>query len=592
MRFGSRLNYDWASLRVDVTAGATVAAIAIPQAIAYALLAGVDPKFGLYAAIVNTIVAAILGSSSHLINGPTNAISLVVFSALASFPGSVSSYEALFLLGIAAGLVQIAIGLSRLGDLTRYVSESVILGFMAGAGLLIGVGQVVNFLGTSDKGAQFQSAVYRACFAAVRGGDYNWRAMALGAGTIVLVVALRRLIQRYNLPRLDMLMGLIVFSAAAAAWGWTDPSGLSAKSLVSVVGAVPGALPAFHIPVMINWDWISPLARSVVAIALLGALEALAVAKSIATYTRQTLDYNRQIIAEGVSNVVGGFFQGMPGSGSLTRSAINFQAGGVTRASGVFAGGIVALAVILFGPYARFIPKAVLAGLLFITAARLIDWRRLMYAIRATRFDAALVFLTAFTAFFISVEDSILGGVVASIVMFVPRAARLVVRELIVTPERVLRERLPGDPRDGSLLIYDLEGELFFGAARQLRDLLLETLEEAARIGATHMVLRLRRSRHPDVVAIEQLEQFLSDAHNNGVTVLLAGLSPEFVKIMDNVGLNRRFEADLLFPEDELEYSATLRAVRHAYDMIRAAQGGLPEGRSAEEPQKPVYYLV
>src|SRR6201999_3094140 len=125
--------------------------IAIPQAIAYALLAGVDPKFGLYSAIVNTIVAAILGSSSHLINGPTNAISLVVFSALASFHEPVSSFEALFLIGVAAGGVQILIGVLRLGDLTRYVSESVVLGFMAGAGLLIGVGQIVNFLGTSDK---------------------------------------------------------------------------------------------------------------------------------------------------------------------------------------------------------------------------------------------------------------------------------------------------------------------------------------------------------------------------------------------------------------------------------------------------------
>jgi sulfate permease, SulP family len=146
-------SYGWRTFRSDLTAGATVAAIAVPQAIAYALLAGVDPKFGLYSAIINTIVAAILGSSSHLINGPTNAISLVVFSALASFDERFTSFQALFLLGIAAGAVQIFIGLSRLGDLTRYVSESVVLGFMAGAGLLIGVGQVVNFLGTSDKGA-------------------------------------------------------------------------------------------------------------------------------------------------------------------------------------------------------------------------------------------------------------------------------------------------------------------------------------------------------------------------------------------------------------------------------------------------------
>ena len=593
MTSGFRFKYDWPAFRSDLTAGATVAAIAIPQAIAYALLAGVDPKFGLYSAIVNTIVAAILGSSSHLINGPTNAISLVVFSALASFHEPVSSYEALFLIGIAAGAVQILIGILRLGDLTRYVSESVVLGFMAGAGLLIGVGQVVNFLGTSDKGAPYQIAVYRAWFAATHGGNYNWHAIALGAATVVLVVALRQIIQRYKLPRVDMLTGLIVFSMVAAWLGWSVPSAGSAKSLVSVVGAVPGALPAFHIPMMINWDWLSELSRSVVAIALLGALEALAVAKSIASYTRQPLDYNRQIMAEGISNVFGGFFQGLPGSGSLTRSAINYQAGAVTRASGIYAGVIVAFAVVLFGPYARFIPKSVLAGLLFITAARLVDWRRLLYALRATRFDAALILLTGITALFISVEDSILVGVVASIVMFVPRAARLVIRELIVTPERVLRVRMPGEPRDPALLIFDLEGELFFGAASQLHQRLSEILEEATLTGARFMVLRLRRSRHPDVVAIEQLEQFLRDARQVGLTVLLAGLSPEFIKIMENVGLTRRIEADRLFPEDHREYSSTLRAVRHAYVMIRAAsRGTLPEDADASEREAPVYYLV
>jgi SulP family sulfate permease len=194
---------------------------------------------------------------------------------------------------------------------------------------------------------------------------------------------------------------------------------------------------------------------------------------------------------------------------------------------------------------------------------------------------------------FISVEDSVLVGVVASIVLFVPRAARLVIRELIVTPERVLRVRMPGEPRDPSLLIFDLEGELFFGAASQLHQCLSEILEEASLTGARFIVLRLRRSRHPDVVAIEQLDQFLRDARQAGNTVLLAGLSPEFVKIMENVGLTRRIEADRVFPEDEREYSATLRAVRHAYVMIRAqSRGTLAEDAVAQEPETPVYYLV
>ncbi|MEJ0006766.1 MAG: solute carrier family 23 protein [Steroidobacteraceae bacterium] len=386
-----------------------------------------------------------------------------------------------------------------------------VLGFMAGAGLLIGVGQIANFLGTSDKGAPSQLAIVRAWFAAVHDGAYNWRAIGLGATTVLLVYGIRRLINRYKLPRVDMLVGLILLSALAVWLGWTHIGGATAKPLVAVVGAVPAALPSFHIP-QINWAWLGQLARSSIAIALLGSLEALAVAKSIAAYTRQPLDYNRQIIAEGVGNLVGGFFQALPGSGSLTRSAVNYQSGAVTRASGIYAGMIVAVTVLLLGPYARFIPKAVLAGLLFITAARLIDWKRLGYAVRATRFDAGLVFITALTAIFISVEDSILVGVVASIVLFVPRAARPTLRELVVTSERVVRERLVQDTRDRSLLIYDLEGELFFGAAPQLQAHLTLILQEARR-GPDQSPDPAPATRPPpDVVAVEQLDHFVRDA--------------------------------------------------------------------------------
>jgi sulfate permease, SulP family len=587
-------NYDWNTFRCDLTAGATVAAIAIPQAIAYALIAGVDPRFGLYSAIVVTIVASLIGSSSHLINGPTNAISLVVFSALVSFDERFATFQALFLLGIIAGTIQILISVFKLGDLTRYVSESVILGFMFGAGLLIGVGQIGNFLGAAKKGSGDQSVIYRAWLTITQGRPYNWRAIALGVATILVVLGLRRLINKYKLPRVDLLAGLIIFSLAAAWFGWTLPAGPKGKSLVSVVGAVPAALPSFHIP-QIEWTWFGRLVKGALAISLLGLLEALAVAKSIATYTRQPLDYNRQILAEGVGNLVGGFFQSLPGSGSLTRSAINYQSGAVTRASGVYSGIIVAIAVVLLGPYARFIPTSVLAGLLFITAARLIDWKRLAYAIRASRFDATLVAVTAFTAIFISVEDSILVGVAASLVLFVPRAARPGIRQLIVTPERVVRERLPDDPPASSLLIYDLEGEAFFGAAPELEKYFAAILDETARTGIRYVVLRLRRVRNPDAVAVEYLDHFLHDAEKQGVTVLLAGARPDFVKILDNVGLTGRIPAGHIFPEEDKVFSATLRAVRYAHRLIHekaAAEGTTTDAASLHESDEPAYYLV
>src|SRR5271157_6434232 len=363
-----KLNYSWGNARNDLVAGVTVAAISLPQAMAYALIAGVDPRFGLYSAIVVTFVASIFGSSSHLINGPTNAISLVVFSALAFFDPDArfDAYQATFLLAIMIGTIQILIAVFKLGDLTRYISASVVIGFMAGAGALVGLSQLGNLSGLRDRGTGQQHVLYR-IWLTLSGGHVNPRALGIGVGTIVLVVVLRKLARKYRLPQFDMLLALIVAAVVAAAFGWSKPA-FDGATVISVVGSVPRNLPLPHVPQIKFW-WVKELSGSALAIAFLGLLEALAIAKSIANTTRQTLDYNRQCLAEGLANLAGGFFQCLPGSGSLTRSAINFQAGAVSRLSGVFAAGAVALVVILFAPLARFIPTAALAGILLVTAA-------------------------------------------------------------------------------------------------------------------------------------------------------------------------------------------------------------------------------
>ena len=580
-------DYNGDAARRDLVAGATVAAIAIPQAMAYALIAGVDPRFGLYSAIVVTVIASIFGSSSHLINGPTNAISLLVFGALAAFDERFETYQAMFLLAIMVGTLQILIAVFKLGDLTRYVSESVILGFMAGAGVLVGVGQVGNFLGVAKKGSGDQSVLVQLWETLTKGGAYNPHAIGLGIATIVLVLLLRRVINKYKLPQMDMLLALIAATVVAASLQWSIPTE-DGKTIVSVVGKVPAALPSFHIP-EIDFEWLSKLFSGAVAISLLGLLEALAVAKSIACYTRQPLDYNRQCLAEGVANLAGGFFQCLPGSGSLTRSSINYQAGGVTRMSGIYSGIIIAIVVLLFGPYARFIPKSALAGLLFITAARLIDWKRLGYAFRASWFDAALILITSLSAIFISVDESILIGVAVSVIIFVPRASKMTIRELVVTPERVVRERQPQDPPADSVLIYDIEGELFFGAAPELDRYLEELKEKTAHAKINYLVIRLRRTRNPDVVAIEHLERFLRDAEKNGLTVLLAGVRPDLAKILINAGFLNWLPIEQIFLEEDEQYSATIKAVRYAYEISGQHK---KENPTASELDESWYYLI
>ncbi|MGB8013770.1 MAG: SulP family inorganic anion transporter [Terriglobales bacterium] len=587
-----KLDYSWDHARKDLLAGVTVAAISLPQAMAYALIAGIDPRFGLYSAIVVTLVASIFGSSSHLINGPTNAISLVVFSALAFFDPDArfDAYQATFLLAIMIGTIQILIAVFKLGDLTRYISESVVIGFMAGAGALVGLSQFGNLTGLRDRGTGQQHVLYR-IWLTLTGGHINPRALGLGLGTIVVVVILRKLARRYHLPQIDMLLALIVAAIVAAWFGWSKPA-LDGKTLVAVVGSVPRSFPLPHVPEIKFW-WVKELSGSALAIAFLGLLEALAIAKSIATYTRQQLDYNRQCLAEGLANLTGGFFQCLPGSGSLTRSAINFQSGAVSRFSGVIAAGSVALVVVAFAPYARFIPKAALAGLLLVTASRLIDWKRLRYAVRASRYDAGLVFVTAFSAVFISVEFSILIGVALSFLLFVPRAALLRWSELVVSNERVVRERLEDDPACTAMLLYDLEGELFFGAAPELDRCFEELKRRTKNENVRSIVLRLKRTRNPDMVALERFEHFLHDMEEQGTAVMLCGIRSDFAKAMKNLKFDDWLPDDRVFHEEDEKFSATLKAVRHVHEVLK--DNSCPHCRqngTAAADRQAQYYLV
>jgi SulP family sulfate permease len=587
------INYRWTDARKDLLAGVTVAAISLPQAMAYALIAGVDPRLGLYSAIVVTAIASFFGSSSHLINGPTNAISLVVFSALAFLDPDArfDAYQATFLLCIMVGIVQILIAVFRLGDLTRYISESVVLGFMAGASCLIALGQLGNLFGLRDQGSGHQHVLFRVWLTLTQGGPLNVYALGMGVGTVILVIVLSRLRKTYRLPQMEMLLTLICAAVIAGLLGWSTP-GSNGKTVIAVIGNVPAGLPAPHIPAIKFW-WVKELSSSALAIAFLGLLEALAIAKSIANQTRQTLDYNRQCLAEGLANLTGGFFQCLPGSGSLTRSAINFQSGAVSRASGVFAAVTVAVVVLSFAPLARYVPKAALAGLLLVTAAKLVDWRRLRLAMRASGYDTGLIFITAFSALFISVEFSILIGVALSIVLFVPRAARLRCSELVVTSEGVVRERLATDPTCDALILYDLEGEMFFGAAPEL-DRYFNELKQKALSKVIHViVVRLKRTRNPDMVCLERFEHFIGDLKAKGITVLLCGVRPDLAKAMKNMGFSNWLSPDQVFPEEDDKDSGTIKAVRHAYGLVEQNECEHCRQKGLQDTgQTKLYYLV
>jgi sulfate permease, SulP family len=553
-------HYSVSDLTSDTIAGLTVAAVAIPQAMAYAQIANLPPQYGLYTAIVMTAVGALLDSSKQLINGPTNAISIAVLSALVAFSDS-ERIPAVILLALMVGIVQTGISLLRLGDLTRYVSHAVIIGFTLGASVLLVLDQLKNLLGLTAAGSGENHFLVRFWRTMLHIDQTNYYALAIGLATVAIALALRWINSRFHIRLPDLLLAVI---SATAIVGTLQLD----KQGVKIVGNIPAKLPSFEWPEL-DWNRVHALATNSMAIALLGLLEAISMAKAIAAQTRQKLDINQQCMSEGVANIVGSMFHCFPGSGSLTRSTINQQAGGRTQWSGVISAVAVALTVVLFAPYAYYIPKSALAGILMLASYRLVDWPQLAYYFRTTRFDAWIVALTAISAVAVSVEFCVLIGVFLSFVLYVPRAARIFLTELIMTPERVVRERHASDVPCNRIRVYSLEGEFFFGASPELEQH-LEAIAQTAQEGVRVVVMRLKRIRNPDAVCMGILERFIDQMHNDGITALFCGVRPDLMKVFNSSGLAGRLGPERLFVFEETGkfWTSTLEAIQFAYKVI------------------------
>jgi sulfate permease, SulP family len=357
---------------------------------------------------------------------------------------------------------------------------------------------------------------------------------------------------------------------------------------VKVIGQIPAGLPSFAIP-SLGAETIQTLSTGALAIALLGLLEAMSMAKAIAAQTKQKLDMNQQCLSEALANISGSFFHCFPGSGSLTRSAINQQAGASSQWSGVWSAAAVAVIMLVFAPYARFIPRSALAGILMVSAFRMIDWRALSYHWRATRFDAAIIAATAISAVAVSVEFCVLIGVLMSFMLTVPRAGRMLLTEFVVTDDGGIHERLADDVRCDRILIFGLEGELFFGASAAL-EVHFAAIQRAVTEHTEFVVLRVKRTRNPDAVGMTIIEGFLSKLEARGVRVLLCGVRPEFLQKLERTGLIDRVR-DQVFLEHAVRQTSTLMAIQHAYAHLEHPCDRCPR-REASKRELPLHYAV
>jgi SulP family sulfate permease len=527
---------------------------------AYALVAGVPPVYGIYTSILQGIIGAMLSSSEHLTTGPTNTQSLLIASAATRVAQlTPTAYlELVFGLTLIKGLIQVAFAAARLGDLVRYVSRSVIVGVAAGAGVLIAVGQLPNLLGiqpvtTGHHLPGALGALERLC---PHLGQTDLLNVLIGVGSILVVMGMR-LISRFA-P--GALLAVVLSAGVVALAGWSGR--------VSVVGSLPRGFPAFHVP-QITLSDARGLFAGALALAILGLLESVAIGKSIAAHIGERIDPNQEFFAQGLKNALTSFFQCIPGSGSFTRSALDYAAGAETRFAAVFNALFVAAIFFCFADYARFIPLSSLAGVLLVIAWRLIDWRFIARIARTSRPDAIVCFATILATIVAPLEFAIFIGIFLNIAMYLRTASRLHLAEMVQAPgssgtflERPLPDRFDGQRK---VVFLQLEGDLFFAVADELQDRLTTF---ALTRSILVVILRLKRTHSIDATVLHVLERFVRDMRNQGRHVVLCGVRPELMRTLRAYGLIELLGGDNVFEAGPGIFTSARRAVARARQLV------------------------
>lgn len=562
-----------AELGRDLMAALAVTFMAVPQGVAYALIAGLPPAAGLYATVLPTIIGSLFRSSRHVVAGPSNAVSLLVGGGVAALNAQLgaSPVEIAISLALAVGVFQVAAGLLRLGSVVDYISAPVVLGYITGAGVLIGVGQLPNLTGSPGGSGDIVSRMQTWA----QGLDQlNPTALGIGVAAAVLVVGIRRVDKR--LP--SALLGLVLASVGAVLLG------LDAQ--VRVVGdlaPVPASLPPLTVPTLFD----PALLTVAFATTVLSLVESSAVGRSIADRTGDRLDLSVEFFGQGLSNISAAFTGGYPVSGSLSRSALNHTAGAQTRMAGVLAGVLTALVLLLAGPLFDRTPVAALAGLLVVVAVDLVKMDRIRQAFRAGWGDGAAFVVTLIGTWTLRLDTAIYVGVVVSIVLFLRRARLLVVRELAVDETGRLRERKEGrGGRCGAVRVLHIEGTLFFGAAGELRDALTEA---AADPEVKALVVRLKRTRGLDLTAATVFSAVAKNLEDRGKHLILVGMRPALMGVMERTGVVADVGEDNAFPTQPGWFEAMDDGLRRGLELAGASEDSplhrylaLREERAAE----------
>lgn len=531
------------TLRADLLAGLLGALLVLPQGIAFATLAGLPPQYGLYTAVIPCAVAALFGSSRHVMSGPTNANSLALFAMLAplALPGSVQYIDLALVVTVLVGLLQFAIGASRLGTLANFISPAALLGFTAGAAALIAIHALRDLFGFGADAPHGTGALL--AFTATHGGQIHVGAVIVGVVTLVAAVAVKRI----NRDWPYMLAALIAGGAVGVLLERVTGTGT-----VALLGVLPSAWPPFHVP-SVEWSRLPDLVGLAVALSIVALGQSISVAKAVAARSHQRIDPNREFVGQGLSNLVGGFFSSYVSCGSLNRSLPNFDAGARTPLAGVASALWLVLLVAASASLLAFIPMAAIAGLLLLVAWQLFDlprWRRLA---RLNRTEFAVAAATFVATVAIRIEVAILLGTILSLASYLNRTSKPAMRTMgfdSMAPDRqfvVVDDAPHARTECPQLKLLRMEGSVYFAATQHVGDRL-----HALRAGADrpkHLLVMGKSMNFLDLAGVELWEDELRQRRAEGGDLYFHRPRPQVIEIWERTGFLDQLGRDHVYPD-------------------------------------------
>lgn len=547
--------YIRGKFRADLSAGLTVGMVVIPQSMAYAAIAGVNPIYGLYTAIIPTIIGALFGSYPYLVTGPTNPTALVTASVLLGYVDRVDYLEFVLVVSILAGLFKLLLGLFKIATISRYISNSVLVGFLSASGVLIIANQLGNLLGlTLGRTAGLWGLLIRLVNNIP---NVHFYSLILGLLTIGLMLGIRVID-----PKLPAaLFTIILTSLTVYLLGWSE---LGVR-LVTDVGLPQNLNLRFHLPQIALQD-LTKLLIPGAAVALFGLMESVSITKAMSKMTGDTLDPSREMIGQGLASIVGGFFFCMPSSGSPSRTVINVVNGAKTKLSAVISGLSVFAFLLLFSRLIGYIPMPALAGVVVVSSASLINFDLIKMTWQSRLSSRTILLVTFVSALVLPLEYAIFLGILSTLLIFLGESSQVNLTyiledesgKFIELPIDRIKEIKP------DIAIVNIEGDLYFAAVESLEEQINQILNSGLKV----LILRFRRTHLLASTGIIALGHIIDEAKKKGIEVLFCGVQNETRETLESSGILDSLGQQRIFIANDQLFTSTQKALEEAKSIL------------------------